>query len=84
MSKVLILKNKAFIDLLLKTKSFEQRQTLLDMATPSQILAISELCLSLLHEQGDLIEAEPERDQLVNHQELVRKLATEASLCEEA
>ena len=77
MSEVLLLKNKAFIDLLLKTKSFEQRQALLDTATPSHIRAISELCLDLLHERGGLIEAGPERDQLVNHQELVRKLATE-------
>ena len=77
MSEVLFLKNKAFIDLLLKTKSLEQRQALLDTDTPSQIRAISELCLNLLHERGGLIEAGPERDQLVNHQELVRKLATE-------
>ena len=77
MSEVILLKNKAFIDLLLKTKSFEQRQALLDTATPSQIRAISELCLNLLHERGGLIEAGPERDQLVKHQELVRKLATE-------
>ena len=77
MSEVILLKNKAFIDLLLKTKSYEQRQALLDTATPSQIRAISELCLNLLHERGGLIESGPERDQLVNHQELIRKLATE-------
>ena len=73
----LLPKNKGFIDLLLRTKSFEQRQALLDTATPSQIRAISELCLNLLHERGGKIEAGPEREQLVKHQEFVRKLATE-------
>ena len=61
MSEVLFLKNKAFIDLLLKTKSLEQRQALLDTATPSQIRAISELCLNLLHERSGLFEAGPSR-----------------------
>ena len=77
MSDELLRKNKAIIDLLLKTKSFEQRQALLDTATPSQIRAISELCLNLLHERGGEIEAGPVREQLLKHQELVRKLATE-------
>ena len=77
MSDELLRKNKAIIDLLLKTKSFEQRQALLDTATPSQIRAISELCLNLLHERGGGIGAGPVREQLLKHQELVRKLATE-------
>ena len=77
MSDELLLKNKAFIDLLLKTKSFEQRQALLDTATPSQIRAISELCLNLLHERGGKIEAGEERQKLVDNQEFIRKLATE-------
>ena len=77
MSDELLRKNKAFIDLLLKTKSFEQRQALLDTATPSQIRAISELCLNLLHERGGKIEAGEERQKLVDNQEFIRKLATE-------
>ena len=76
-SDELLKKNKAFIDLLLKTKSFEQRQALLDTATPSQIRAISELCLNLLHERGGKIEDDLEREKIVENQELIRKLATE-------
>ena len=77
MSDDLLKKNQSFIDLLSKTKSFEQRQALLDTATPSQIRAIAELCLNLLHERCGQIEAGPERDQLIKHHEFVRKLATE-------
>ena len=39
--------NKAFLDLLCKTKSDEQRQALLDTATPGQIRALSEVALNL-------------------------------------
>ena len=39
--------NKAFLDLLCKTKSEEQRQALLDTATPGQIRALSEVALNL-------------------------------------
>ena len=42
-----IIKNKAFLDLLCKTKSEEQRQALLDTATPGQIRALSEVALNL-------------------------------------
>ena len=61
MSDELLWKNKSFIDLLLKTKSFEQRQALLDKATPSEIRSIRELCVNLLHERGGKIEAGLER-----------------------
>ena len=42
-----IIKNKAFLNLLYKTKSEEQRQALLDTATPGQIRALSEVALNL-------------------------------------
>ena len=77
MSNETLRENRSFIELLSKTKSLEQRQALLDTATPSQIRAISELCLNLLHEWGGEIEVGPEREKLVKNQELIRKLATE-------
>ena len=42
-----IKKNKNFLDLLCKTKSEEQRQALLDTATPSKIRALSEVAQNL-------------------------------------
>ena len=39
--------NKEFLALLCKTKSSEQRQVLLDTATPTQIRALSEIVLNL-------------------------------------
>ena len=77
MSYELLRKHKPFIKLLCETKSDEQRQALLDTATPSQVRAISELCLNLLHERGCDIPAGPEREKLVENQVFVRKLATE-------
>ena len=76
MSQDLVQKNESFIKLLCNTKSDEQRQALLDTATPSQVRALSELSLNLLHERGGRIE-EPERKNLVKHQNFVQKLATE-------
>jgi len=76
MSEELLKKNKPFIKLLLETKSKEQRQALLDTATPSKIRTISELSLNLLHERSGTVE-EPEREKLIKNQEFVRKLATE-------
>ena len=73
----LLRKHKAFIELLCKTKSSEQRQALLDTATPSQIRAINELSLNLLHERGGVFPAGPDREKLIQNQEFVRKLATE-------
>ena len=69
-------KHTAFLRLLCETPSTEQRQALLDTATPGQIRAISKLSLNLLHEGAGRIE-EPVRKQLVKNQEFVRKLATE-------
>ena len=43
----IVRKNKDFLTLLCKTKSSEQRQALLDTATPSQIRALSEIVLNL-------------------------------------
>jgi len=40
-------KNQAFIKLLLDTRSDQQRQLLFDTATPSQIRALSEICLNI-------------------------------------
>ena len=40
-------KNKEFLALLCKTKSSEQRQALLETATPSQIRALGEIVLNL-------------------------------------
>ena len=77
MSDESLRKHRSFIELLCETKSTEQRQALLDTATPSQIRAISELSLNLLHERGGGIPAGPEREKLVKNQEFVRKLATE-------
>ena len=84
MSDELLFKNKAFIDLLLKTKSFEQRQALLDTATPSQIRAISELCLNLLHERAGKIEEGLEREKIVENQELSQIGYGAASFCTKA
>ena len=69
--------HKPFIQLLCQTRSTEQRQALLDTATPSQIRAISELSLNLLHERAGRIEDQDVRQKLVDNQEFVRKLATE-------
>ena len=77
MSDEFLRKHKPFIELLCNTKSSEQRQALLDTATPSPIRAISELALNLLHERGGHLPAGPEREKLVKNQEFVRKLATE-------
>ena len=77
MSERLLKKNKPFIKLLLETKSKEQRQILLDTATPSQSRTISELSLNLLNERCGTVD-EPEREKLIKNQEFVRKLATEA------
>ena len=43
----IIRQNKAFLALLCSTKSSEQRQALLDSATPSQVRALSEVVLNL-------------------------------------
>ena len=43
----IVRKNKDFLALLCKTKSGEQRQALLDTATPSQVRALSEIVLNL-------------------------------------
>ena len=72
-----IRKHTPFLRLLCETPSTEQRQALLDTATPGQIRAISELSLNLLHDSGGCIEDPEVRQKLVDNQEFVRKLATE-------
>ena len=42
-----IVKNKEFLSLLCNTKSLDQRQALLETATPSQVSALSEVALNL-------------------------------------
>ena len=69
-------KHTPFIRLLCETPSTEQRQALLDTATPGQIRAISELSLNLLHEHGGCIEDTEVRQELVKNEEFIRKLAT--------
>ena len=76
MSEKLLKNNKSFIRLLCETHSKEQRQALLDTATPGQIRAISELSLNLLHEHCGSID-KALRDKVTEHQEFFRKLATE-------
>ena len=51
MSKV-IETNRAFLELLASTKSDEQRQALLETATPGQVRAISEITLNLLNRRS--------------------------------
>ena len=76
MSENLLKKHKSFIDLLCETHSKEQRQALLDTASPGQIRAISELSLNLLHQHCGNID-KTLRDKVIEHQEFFRKLATE-------
>ena len=76
MSENLLKKNKSFIRLLCETHSKEQRQALLNTATPGQIRAISELSLNLLHQHCGYID-KALRDKVTEQQEFFRKLATE-------
>ena len=76
MSENLLEKHKSFIRLLCETHSKEQRQALLDIATPGQIRAIGELSLNLLHQHCGNI-GKMLRDKVIEHQEFFRKLATE-------
>ena len=70
MSENLLKKNKSFIRLLCRTHSKVQRQALIDTATPSQIRAISELSLNLLHEHCESID-KALRDKVTEHQEFL-------------
>ena len=76
MSENLLKKHKSFIHLLCETLSKEQRQVLLDTATPGQIRALSELSLNLLHEHCGSID-KVLRDKVTEYQEFFRKLAKE-------
>ena len=70
MSEKLLKKHKSFIRLLCETQSKEQRQALLDTATPGQIRAISELSLNLLHQHCGNID-KVLRDKVTEHQEFL-------------
>ena len=68
--------NTAYLQLLATTQSVEQRQALLDTATPGQVRAISEATLNLLHKRTDLPSSAAAVKKLKDNSEFLRTLAT--------
>ena len=63
-------RNKAFLQLLATTKSIEQRQGLLETATPGQVRALSEVVLNLIHNRPAGALDKKKRDILNKHSDI--------------
>ena len=66
-----------YIRLLCETRSTEQRQALLDTATPGQIRAISEIALNLAHGYGGCIDDPEVRKKVIQNYGFLKKVITE-------
>ena len=66
--------NVPFLRLLSETESEDQRQALLETATPSQIRALTEICYHTLHRHCKLDQAS--RKKLRENRKLLRKVAS--------
>ena len=65
--------NLSFLKLLRETESEDQRQALLETATPSQIRALTEICHNILYRHCKLDQVS--RKKLCKNKRLLRKVA---------
>ena len=70
-------KHKDFLSLLSKSTTKKRRNQLLSIATPSELLAIAEICHNLL--EGNIVLKKSQKKRLEKYKKVLRKLSQKST-----